>query len=120
MDLHASAERNQELELRGWQLIVKQRGGLVKSGRGRERGVPAAVTKCRGGWGDVRTSRTRIKHGSAEFHSRVCSADIKVPEQMRQLRATGSLQEKVPDRAGVDRNVEAEGCKEAEGTACAP
>jgi len=39
---------------------------------------------------------------------------------MRQLRATGSLQEKVPDRAGVDRNVEAEGCKEAEGTACAP
>jgi len=120
VDLHPSAERNQELELRGWQFIVKQRGGLVKSGRGRERGVPAAVTKCRGGWGDIRTSRSRIEHGSAEFHSRVCSADINVPEQMRQLRTTGSLQEKVPDRAGVDRNVEAEGCKEAEGTACAP
>ncbi len=45
----------------------------------------------------------------------------KAPEQMRQLRTTGPLQEKVPDRrAGVDRNVEAEGCKEAEGTACAP
>jgi hypothetical protein len=111
VDLHPSAERNRELELRGWQFIVKQRGGLVKSRRGRERGIPAAVTKCRGGWGDFRTSRSRIEHGSAEFHSRVCSADIKAPEQMRQLRTTGSLQEKVPDRAGVDRNLEAAGCK---------
>ena len=76
---------------------------------------PSSRYKMPGG-----TSRSRIEHGSAEFHSRVCSADINVPEQMRQLRTTGSLQEKVPDRAGVDRNVEAEGCKEAEGTACAP
>jgi hypothetical protein len=32
---------------------------------------------------DTVPSRRRIEHGSAEFQSRVCSADIKAPEQMR-------------------------------------